>query len=78
MKTWHFSSGHPDLQISHPVAFFWGFVKDAVFKNLNDLRNRITAAVNSVTHGIRHQVWDELNYRLDVIRAAEGEHNEHL
>ena len=45
-------------------------MKDAVYvpplpTNLNDLRNRITAAVNSVTHGIRHQVWDEFNYRLD-------------
>ena len=60
------------------MFFLWGFVKDAVYvppllKNLNDLRNRITAAVHSVTHGIRHQVWDELNYRLDVICAAGGE-----
>ena len=58
-------------------------MKDAVYvpsllKTLNDPRNCITAAVNSVTEDIRHQVWDELNYRLDVIRAAGGGQIEHL
>ena len=58
----------PDLKPSD--FFLWGLVRDAVYvppplKNLNDLRNRITAAVNSVTQDIRHQVWDEFNYRLD-------------
>ncbi|PNF15394.1 hypothetical protein B7P43_G01012 [Cryptotermes secundus] len=50
----------PDLT---PCDFFlWGFVKDAVYvpplpTNLNDLRNRITAAVNSAMQDICHQVW---------------------
>ena len=57
--------------------FLWRFVKDAVYipsllKNLNDVRNHITAAVNSVTHGIHYKVWDEFNYRLDVICATGG------
>ena len=65
-----------------PCDFFlWGFVKYAVYvpplpTNLNDIRNRIRAAVNSVTQDIRHQVWDEFRYRLDVIRAAGGGHIE--
>ena len=65
----------PDLK---PCDFFlWGFVKDAVYvppllRNMNDLRNHITAAVNSVMHDVCHQVRDELNYNLDVIHAAGG------
>ncbi|PNF43471.1 hypothetical protein B7P43_G10811, partial [Cryptotermes secundus] len=65
----------PDLT---PCDFFlWEFVKDADYippipTNLNDLRNRITAAANSVTQDICHRVWDEFSYRLDVIRAAGG------
>ena len=79
LQLWPPSS--PDLT---PCDFFlWGFVKDAVYvpivpTNLNDLRNRITVAVNSVMHDIRHQVWVEFNYRLDVIRADGGGNIEHL
>jgi hypothetical protein len=32
----------------------------------------------SVTQDILLRVWDELSYRLDVIRAAGGEHIDHL
>ena len=37
-----------------------------------DLRNYITATVNSVRQDIRHQVWDEFSYSLDAICAAGG------
>ena len=63
---------HRGLQISHPATFsYGGSLKDAVYvpplpTNLNDLRNRIAAAVNSATQDIRHQDWDEFNYRLDL------------
>ncbi|PNF16639.1 hypothetical protein B7P43_G06415 [Cryptotermes secundus] len=73
--------GSPDLT---PCDFFlWGFVKDAVYvpplpTGLIDLRNHITAAVNSVTQDICHQVWDEFSNCLDVIGAAGGGHIEHL
>ena len=71
----------PDLTLCD--FFLWGFVKDVVYvsplpTNLNDLRNRITAAVNSVTQDNHHQDWDKFNYRLDVISAARGGHIEHL
>ena len=72
------------LQISHPATFFLlGFMKDAVYipllpKNLNDLRNLIIAAVNSLTQDIRHKVWNEFSYRVDVICAARGGHIEHV
>jgi len=45
---------------------------------LDDLKNRITTAVNSVTQDILLRVWNEFSYRLDVTRAGGGEHIEHL
>ena len=52
-------------------------MKDAVCiphlpTHLNDLRNRITAAVNSVTQDIRHQDWNEFNYCLQGGREISG------
>ena len=46
--------------------------------DLDELTNRITAAVNSVTEGTLRRVWDELSYRVDVVRAAGGGHIERL
>jgi len=45
--------------------------------NLDDIKNRITTAVNSVTQDILLRVRNEFSYRLDVTRAAEGGHIEH-
>ena len=53
----------PDLT---PCDFFlWGFVKEAVYvpslpKTLDDLKNRITTAVNSVTQDLL-RVWNEFS-----------------
>jgi hypothetical protein len=71
----------PDIT---PCDFFlWGFLEEAVYvpplaTTLDDLKTRITAAVNSVTQDILHRVWNEFSYRLDVIRAAGGGHLGHL
>ena len=63
--------------------FLRGYVKERVYvpplpADLDELTNRITAAVNSVTKGTFRRVWDELSYRVDVVRAAGGGHIEHL
>jgi len=63
--------------------FLWGFIKEAVYvpslpTTLDDLKNRITTAVNSVTQDILLRVWNEFSYRLDATRAAGGAHIEHL
>jgi len=55
----------------------WGFVKEAVYvpslpTTLDDLKNLITTAVNSVTKDILLRVWHEFSYRLGVTRAAGG------
>jgi len=45
---------------------------------LDELTNRITAAVNSVTEDTLIRVWDEFSYRVDVVHAAGGGHIEHI
>ena len=67
-----------------PCDFFlWVYVKERVYvpplpADLDELTNRITAAINSVTEDTFRRVWDELSYRVDVVRAAGGGHTEHL
>jgi len=68
----------------NPVRFFlWGFVKDTVFvppfpANLQDLRNRITAAVALVDRDMLTRVRNEMDYRIDVCRITKGGYIEHL
>jgi len=45
---------------------------------LDELKNRITTAVKSVTEDTLRRVWDEFSYRVDVVRAAGGGHRENL
>jgi hypothetical protein len=54
-----------------PCDFFlWGYVKERVYispfpTDLDELRNRITAAVNSVIEDTLRRVWDKFNYSVD-------------
>lgn len=69
----------PDLT---PLDFFlWGFIKDKVYipplpKSLQDLRNRISAAVDEVTPDLLERVWQEIDFRWDVCRITNGSHIE--
>jgi len=71
----------PDLT---PYDFFlWRFVKNTVFvpplpANLQNLRNRITAAVTLVDRDMLTRVWNEMDYRIDVCRIIKGGYIEHL
>ena len=63
--------------------FLWGYVKERVYvpplpADLDELTNRITAAVKSVTEDTLRRVWDEFSYRVDDVRAAGRGHIEHL
>jgi len=40
--------------------------------NLQDLRNRITAAVALVDRDMLTRVWNEMDYRIDVCRITKG------
>jgi hypothetical protein len=46
--------------------------------NLQDLRNRITAAVALVDRDMLTRVWHEMDYRKDVCRISKGGYIEHL
>jgi len=78
-RTWPARS--PDLT---PCEYFlWGYVKDKVFLppqtlSIPDLKNRITAAVETITPDLLSRVWQELDYRLDVCRVTKGAYIEHL
>jgi len=67
-----------------PCDFFlWEYVKERVYvpslpADLHELKNRITAAVKSVTEDTLRRVWDEFSYCVDVVRTAGGRHIEHL
>ena len=71
----------PDLA---PCDFFlWGLVKDTLFvpplpANLQDLRNRITAAVALVDRDMLTRMWNEMDYRIDVCRITKCGYIEHL
>jgi hypothetical protein len=61
----------------------WGYVKDKVFVppqhvSIPDLKNRIDAAVATITPDLLISVWQKLDYRLDVCRVTRGAHIEHL
>jgi len=58
-------------------------VKDKVFvppqpMSITDLKNRITAAVETITPDLLSRVWQELDYSLDVCRVTKGANIEHL
>ena len=71
----------PDLS---PCDFFlWGYVKVLVFvpplpANIEEMKLKITAALETVTEDTLQRVWHELEYRLDVVRVTGGVHIEHL
>jgi len=61
----------------------WGYVKERVYvsslpDDLEELTNRITAAVKSVTEDTLRRLWDEFSYLVDVVLAAGGGQLEHL
>jgi len=45
---------------------------------VNELKQRITIALETVTQDMLHRVWEELDYRLGVCRVTGGAHIEHL
>ena len=71
----------PDLS---PCDFFLrGYVKRLVFvpplpANIEEMKQRITAALETVTEDTLQRVWHEFESRLDVCRVTGGAHTEHL
>jgi len=68
----------PDIT---PLDFFlWGYVKDIVYRtkirDINDLKQRITDAIATIDEAMLQRTWQEIDYRLDVLRATNGAHIE--
>jgi hypothetical protein len=61
-------------------TFLWGFVKDKVYStpvpDTGILKARIRDALAAVTEEMLEKSWREIEYRLDVLRAANGAHVE--
>ena len=56
-------------------------MKDRVYvpplpETVDELQERITAAVNSVTPDMLQSVWTELDYRIDICRVTRVGHIE--
>ena len=65
----------------HSLDFFlWGFVKDIVYKtkvrDIDDVEQRISNAMTTIDEAMLQQTWQEIEYRLDVLRATNGAHIE--
>ena len=61
--------------------FLWGYVKGLVYvssflASIDELKLRITSALDNVTGDMLQRVWQELNYRLNVCRVTGGAHIE--
>jgi hypothetical protein len=64
-------------------SFLWGYVKGRSYlpslpATVDELQERITVAVNSVTPDMLQRAWSELDYRIDVFRDTRGGHIERV
>jgi hypothetical protein len=48
----------------------------AINRWLDDLKIRIRNAISAIPDEMLHRTWQELEYRLDVLRATKGVHFE--
>ena len=59
----------PDIT---PLNFFlWGYVKD-----ITDLKQKISNAIATIDEDMLQRTWQEIEYRLDVLRFTNGSHIE--
>jgi hypothetical protein len=78
LMTLHFVHVHsPDLTICD--FFLWGYIKSIdyippLLKDHDELKSRITDAINLVTVDMIQQVYEEFEYCLDVCRVSKGAH----
>jgi hypothetical protein len=68
----------PDIA---PLYFFlWGYVKNIVYAtkvtSVEQHCERIRGAIETVTPQMLQATWQEIEYRLDILRATRGAHME--
>ena len=68
----------PDLSPLH--FFLWGYIKNIVYaekiRNIQQLQERITSDIETVTRDMIQKTWQEVEFSLDVSRATNGAHIE--
>ena len=68
----------PDL--SRLDFFLWGYIKNIVYaekiRNIQQLHDRITSAIETVTRDMIKKTWQEIEFRLDVSRVTNDAHIE--
>ena len=56
--------------------FLWGYVKDIVYRkkvrDMTDLKQRISNAIATIDEAMLQRTWQDVEYRLDVLRATNG------
>ena len=81
MATMKWPPRSPDLS---PCDFFlWGYVKGLAFvlplpANIEEMKQRITAALETLSEDMLQRVWHEFENRLNVCKVTGGAHIEHL
>ena len=69
---------HVSLILHRWIFFLWGYVKDIVYRtkvrDIKDLQHRIIEAIDTVTVDMLARTWQEIEYRLDIVRATDGAH----
>ena len=73
--------GHLEAQISlHLISSVGGYIKNIVYdekiRNIQQLQERITSAIETVTRHMIQKTWQEIEFRLDVSRATNVAHIE--
>jgi len=73
--------GHLEAQISlHLIFFLWGYIKNIVYaekiRNIQQLQERITSDIETVTRDKIQKTWQEIEFRLDVSRVTNSAHIE--
>jgi hypothetical protein len=46
--------------------------------DIDELKLRITAVIETINRNMSERVWDELDCRLDICRVTNGTHIQHL
>ena len=64
----------------HFLGLLSVYVKDIVYKtkvrDIDDLKQRISNAMTTIDEAMLQRTWQEIEYRLDVLRATNGAHIE--
>ena len=68
---------------SRAISFYGDMWRDwsiprPLSASIDEMKQRITSALDNVIGDLLQRVWQEVNYRLDVCRVTGGAHIEHL